>query len=204
MPAAADQGGGTESRDPGRNRRGPGVFHHGRAFHGGEHRQTIRRIILVDSEEYIRLPLAEKYEVARLIGRLNKRLGDRREVPTLLMGPGGGDLHPLSRCAGDLRRAQQYHRSGEVAFPGGNLMPELSSAPISSRIWSRPTSSTWRSSPTPRPALSARAGWRTAQRPGGADAGQRPLQEGGQGLQPPRRGLQLLADVVSQRLLCYR
>ena len=30
----------------------------------------------------------ERAEVARLIGRLNKRLGDRRELPTLLMGPG--------------------------------------------------------------------------------------------------------------------
>ncbi len=96
-------------------------------FMGGSIAQTIRRIILVDSEEYIRLSLTEKYEVARLIGRLNKRLGDRREVPTLLMGPGRwGTSTPSLGVPVTFAELNNITALAEIAFPGGNLMPELS------------------------------------------------------------------------------
>jgi hypothetical protein len=175
-------------------------------FMGGSIAQTIRRIILVDSEEYIRLPLAEKYEVARLIGRLNKRLGDRREVPTLLMGPGRwGTSTPSLGVPVSFAELNNITALAEVAFPGGNLMPELSfgthffqdlvEADIFYVALFPDTA-----------ACTFRKSWLEE------------LPNALEGLMPasarykkvvkvynlPGEGLQLLADVVSQQLLCYR
>jgi hypothetical protein len=173
---------------------------------GGSIAQTIRRIILVDSEEYIRLPLPEKYEVARLIGRLNKRLGDRREVPTLLMGPGRwGTSTPSLGVPVTFAELNNITALAEVAFPGGNLMPELSFGThffqdlVEADIFYAalfPDSEF----------CTFNRGWLEE------------LPNALEGLMPasarykkvvkvynlPGEGLQLMADVVSQRLLCYR
>ncbi|TLM67119.1 MAG: phosphoenolpyruvate synthase [Deltaproteobacteria bacterium] len=175
-------------------------------FMGGSIAQTIRRIILVDSEEYIRLPLPEKYEVARVIGRLNKRLGDRREVPTLLMGPGRwGTSTPSLGVPVTFAELNNITALAEVAFPGGNLMPELSFGThffqdlVEADIFYValfPDSEFCTFS----------KGWLEE------------LPNALEGLMPassrykkvvkvynlPGEGLQLMADVVSQRLLCYR
>jgi hypothetical protein len=175
-------------------------------FMGGSIAQTIRRIILVDFEEYIRLPLTEKYEVARLIGRLNRRLGDRREVPTLLMGPGRwGTSTPSLGVPVTFAELNNITALAEVAFPGGNLMPELSfgthffqdlvEADIFYVALFPDTES-----------CTFHKGWLAE------------LSNALEGLMPassrykkvvkvyniPGEGLQLLADVVSQRLICYR
>jgi hypothetical protein len=96
-------------------------------FMGGSIAQPIRRIIFVDPEEYMRLSLTDKYEVARLVGRLNKRLGDRNEVPTLLMGPGRwGTSTPALGVPVTFSELNNITALAEIAFTGGNLMPELS------------------------------------------------------------------------------
>jgi len=96
-------------------------------FMGGSIAQPIRRIIFVDPEEYTRLSLTDKYEVARLVGRLNKRLGDRNEVPTLLMGPGRwGTSTPALGVPVTFSELNNITALAEIAFTGGNLMPELS------------------------------------------------------------------------------
>jgi len=96
-------------------------------FMGGSIAQPIRRIIFVDPEEYTRLSLTDKYEVARLVGRLNKRLGDRKEVPTLLMGPGRwGTSTPALGVPVTFSELNNITALAEIAFTGGNLMPELS------------------------------------------------------------------------------
>lgn len=96
-------------------------------FMGGSIAQPIRRIIFVDPEEYARLSLTDKYEVARLVGRLNKRLGDRNEVPTLLMGPGRwGTSTPALGVPVTFSELNNITALAEIAFTGGNLMPELS------------------------------------------------------------------------------
>jgi hypothetical protein len=175
-------------------------------FMGGSIAQAIRRIILVDSEEYIRLPLAEKYEVARLIGRLNKRLGDRREVPTLLMGPGRwGTSTPSLGVPVTFAELNNITALAEIAFPGGNLMPELSFGThffqdlVEADIFYA--------------AIFPDSEFCTYNKEWLAE-----LSNALEGLMPassrykkvvkvynlPGEGLQLMADVVSQRLLCYR
>jgi hypothetical protein len=175
-------------------------------FMGGSIAQAIRRIILVDSEEYIRLPMTEKYEVARLIGRLNRRLGDRREVPTLLMGPGRwGTSTPALGVPVTFAELNNITALAEIAFPGGNLMPELSFGThffqdlVEADIFYValfPGS----------PFCTYRKEWLEE------------LPNALEGIMPassrykkvvkvynlPGEGLQLMADVVSQRLLCYR
>jgi hypothetical protein len=175
-------------------------------FMGGSIAQTIRRIILVDSEEYIRQPLTEKYEVARLIGRLNKRLGDRREVPTLLMGPGRwGTSTPSLGVPVTFAELNNITALAEVAFPGGNLMPELSFGThffqdlVEADIF-------YVALFPDTEACTFSKSWLEE------------LPNALEGLMPassrykkvvkvyniPGEGLQLMADVVSQRLLCFR
>jgi hypothetical protein len=175
-------------------------------FMGGSIAQTIRRIILVDSEEYIRLPLAEKYEVARLIGRLNRRLGERREVPTLLMGPGRwGTSTPSLGVPVTFAELNNITALAEIAFPGGNLMPELSFGThffqdlVEADIF-------YVALFPEADGCAFNRGWLEE------------LPNALEGLMPasarykkvvkvynlPGEGLQLLADVVSQRLLCHR
>ncbi|MDH4265438.1 MAG: phosphoenolpyruvate synthase, partial [Deltaproteobacteria bacterium] len=57
-------------------------------FMGGSLNQPLKRILYVDPESYHRLPLSEKYSIARLIGKLNQQILSREEVPALLIGPG--------------------------------------------------------------------------------------------------------------------
>lgn len=175
-------------------------------FMGGSIAQTIRRVILVDSEEYIRLPLAEKYEVARLIGRLNRRLGDRREVPTLLMGPGRwGTSTPSLGVPVTFAELNNITALAEIAFPGGNLMPELSFG--THFFQDLVEADIFYVALFPDAAGCAfNRGWLEE------------LPNALEGLMPasarykkvvkvynlPGEGLQLLADVVSQRLLCHR
>ncbi|HQP91858.1 MAG TPA: PEP/pyruvate-binding domain-containing protein, partial [Candidatus Omnitrophota bacterium] len=57
-------------------------------FLGGNISQKIQRVIYVDPQSYTKLNLSDKYEVARIVGRLNVMQGDKEGSPTLLMGPG--------------------------------------------------------------------------------------------------------------------
>lgn len=96
-------------------------------FMGGSIVQPLRRIIWVDPQEYSALPQADKYEIARLIGRLNKRTASREEMPTLLMGPGRwGTSTPSLGVPITFSEINHMVALAEVAFSSGNLMPELS------------------------------------------------------------------------------
>ena len=68
-------------------------------FMGGSIMQPLRRVIAVDPEGYTTLTLSDKYELARIIGRLNRMIPSREELPTLLIGPGRwGTTTPRSEC----------------------------------------------------------------------------------------------------------
>ncbi len=96
-------------------------------FMGGSVSRTIRRVISVDPQEYTRLTLSEKYEVARLIGRINKRVEDREATPTLLMGPGRwGTTTPSLGVPVTFAEISNVVALAEVAFQSEGLMPELS------------------------------------------------------------------------------
>lgn len=96
-------------------------------FMGGNISQPIKWVIWVEPSEYTRLPLAEKYEIARLVGRLNKRIADKVDSPTMLLGPGRwGTSTPAMGVPISFSEISNLTAIAEVAFTSGNLMPELS------------------------------------------------------------------------------
>ena len=97
------------------------------SFMGGSIVQPIRRVIAVDCDAYMPLELSEKYELARVIGRLNRMIVDPEITPTLLIGPGRwGTSTP--RLGVPVRFAEINAMAAivEVAFSAGGLLPELS------------------------------------------------------------------------------
>lgn len=96
-------------------------------FMGGNLIQPICRIIYVDGEAYIALSLTEKYDIARLIGKLNRLGGDRNSCPTLLMGPGRwGTTTPSLGVPVRFSEISNMAVMVEIEYAGRSLMPELS------------------------------------------------------------------------------
>jgi len=96
-------------------------------FLGGNVSFEIRRIIYIDPEKYARLVLSDKYEVARIVGGLNRDVKDRERMPTLLMGPGRwGTTTPSLGVPVKFAEINNVAVLAEIAFSAGNLMPELS------------------------------------------------------------------------------
>ena len=58
------------------------------SFMGGSIVQPIARVIAVDSEAFMGLPLTDKYELARIIGRLNRFIKARDQLPRCPSAPG--------------------------------------------------------------------------------------------------------------------
>jgi hypothetical protein len=96
-------------------------------FLGGNISQKLDWVISVNSEKYIGLAQADKYEVARLVGKLNRTLKDREGQAILLMGPGRwGTTTPSLGVPVKFAEINNVSVLTEVAFPAGNLSPELS------------------------------------------------------------------------------
>jgi hypothetical protein len=96
-------------------------------FMGGNIAQPLKWVIWVDPSEYSRLPETEKHEIARLIGRLNKRIADKVDSPTILLGPGRwGTSTPAMGVPITFSEINNFSVLAEIAFTSGNLMPELS------------------------------------------------------------------------------
>ncbi|MHC5075716.1 MAG: PEP/pyruvate-binding domain-containing protein [Planctomycetota bacterium] len=94
---------------------------------GGSISQRIKEIIYVEPSAYIELPLQQKYDVARLIGKLNKQITDREKQPVILMGPGRwGTTTPSLGIPVHFAEINNVSVLVEIAYEGGNLMPELS------------------------------------------------------------------------------
>ncbi len=96
-------------------------------FMGGSLSQDIRRIIYVRPENYSALSQSQKYDIARLVGALNKQITDREQTPTLLMGPGRwGTTTPSLGVPVSFSEINNVSVLCEIAYEGSNLMPELS------------------------------------------------------------------------------
>jgi hypothetical protein len=94
---------------------------------GGSISQPIRRIIYVDPASYVQMPLSQKYDIARLVGKLNRQISDRETTPTILLGPGRwGTTTPSLGVPVSFAEINKVAVLVEVAYEGGNLMPELS------------------------------------------------------------------------------
>ena len=96
-------------------------------FMGGSVVQNIGRVILVDPLAYGKLSISDKYSVARLIGKFNKLIKSREATPTMLLGPGRwGTTTPSLGVPVRFSEINNMSFLGEIAYTDGNLMPELS------------------------------------------------------------------------------
>jgi len=94
---------------------------------GGSISQPLKRIIYVDPAAYVQMSFTQKYDVARLIGKLNRQIPNRETTPTILLGPGRwGTTTPSLGVPVNFAEINKVAVLAEVAYEGGNLMPELS------------------------------------------------------------------------------
>ncbi|OHB81351.1 MAG: phosphoenolpyruvate synthase [Planctomycetes bacterium RBG_19FT_COMBO_48_8] len=96
-------------------------------FMGGSICQDIKKVIYVDPKAYIDLTLSEKYDIARLVGGLNRQITTKDAEPTILFGPGRwGTTTPSLGVPVSFHEINKFAILAEIAYEGGNLMPELS------------------------------------------------------------------------------
>jgi hypothetical protein len=94
---------------------------------GGGISQNIDSVIYVRPSVYCREPLSRRYEIARLVGHLNRTLGERQGTTTMLLGPGRwGTTTPSLGVPVSFAEISNADVLVEIAYEGGNLMPELS------------------------------------------------------------------------------
>jgi hypothetical protein len=96
-------------------------------FMGGNISSDITQIIYVEPQAYIDLSLTGKYDIARLVGKLNKQITDKDSQQTLLLGPGRwGTSTPSLGVPVGFHEINNVTALGEIAYEGANLVPELS------------------------------------------------------------------------------
>jgi len=96
-------------------------------FMGGSIFQDITKVIYVDPEAYINLQLSEKYDIARLVGELNRQVVTKETEPAIFFGPGRwGTTTPSLGVPVSFHEINNAVVLAEIAYEGGNLMPELS------------------------------------------------------------------------------
>ncbi len=94
---------------------------------GGSISQPIKRIIYVDPQAYVEMPISQKYSIARLVGKLNRQITNKETTPTILLGPGRwGTTTPSLGVPVNFAEINKITVLAEIAYEGGNLMPELS------------------------------------------------------------------------------
>lgn len=92
-------------------------------FMGGSVSLDIKRLIFVDPAIYGDLLMTEKYEVARIIGRVNKQTREK----AILIGPGRwGTRDPSLGVPVNFTEINNISALVEVDDPAGGFMPELS------------------------------------------------------------------------------
>ncbi|MFH1386359.1 MAG: PEP/pyruvate-binding domain-containing protein [bacterium] len=96
-------------------------------FMGGNVSQPINKVIYIDTREYAKLLYNKKFTVARLIGRLNREIKDRKKHPTMLIGPGRwGTKDATLGVPVSFAEINNFAALVEVAEPESGFMPELS------------------------------------------------------------------------------
>ncbi|MCX5805517.1 MAG: PEP/pyruvate-binding domain-containing protein [Proteobacteria bacterium] len=96
-------------------------------FMGGSVYENISLIIYIDPQGYSKLQLSEKYSVARLVGKINKTIGNRDKMPTILFGPGRwGTTTPAMGVPVTFSEINNIAAIAEIAYTEGSLIPDLS------------------------------------------------------------------------------
>jgi len=95
-------------------------------FMGSDFGISPETVIYVEPQEYIRLTVTDKYQVARIIGKLNQALG-KRQGGIALIGPGRwGTSTPSLGVPVSFAEICNVSVILEVAYPKEGYMPELS------------------------------------------------------------------------------
>ncbi|HNX24633.1 MAG TPA: PEP/pyruvate-binding domain-containing protein [Spirochaetota bacterium] len=96
-------------------------------FLGGSVIQPIDRIIYVEPEKYSALSRSDKYEVARIVGRLNRLIPENGTIAVMLIGPGRwGTTTPELGVPSRFSEINNVKVLVEMARMSENIMPELS------------------------------------------------------------------------------
>ena len=94
---------------------------------GGSVSQALARVIYIDPKGYTKLTLSEKYDVARVVGRLNKLIDRREDMPTAVFGPGRwGTTTPAMGVPVTFSEISKIAVIAEIAYRDGSLIPDLS------------------------------------------------------------------------------
>ena len=94
---------------------------------GGNLELQIRRLVYIIPEYYAGLTQSARYEIARLIGKLNALIESTEELPTILLGPGRwGTSTPSLGIPVSFAEINRFAVFGEIAFQASGFMPELS------------------------------------------------------------------------------
>ncbi len=94
---------------------------------GGSVSQPIQRLIFVDPREYSNLIMSKKYEIARLIGQINREMRQEKKISALLIGPGRwGTRDPSLGVPVSFSEINNISALVEIDDPEGGFMPELS------------------------------------------------------------------------------
>ncbi len=97
------------------------------SFLGGSIKQPINRVIYVDPENYSDLTISGKYEVARIVGRLNRIASEEPGINMMLMGPGRwGTSTPSLGVPSKFSEINHMKVLVEIARMSDNILPELS------------------------------------------------------------------------------
>jgi hypothetical protein len=99
---------------------------HGR-FLGGSLSLKAAYLIYVAPEVYAGLNLSDQYQVARIIGRINRRMGAASDRAALLFGPGRwGTSTPSLGIPVSFAEINHFAVLGEVAFKTAGFIPDIS------------------------------------------------------------------------------
>jgi hypothetical protein len=94
---------------------------------GGGLQQRLEKIVYIQPDAYINLSVNDKYQVARLIGQINRVFNERDKHPYILIGPGRwGSSTPSLGIPISFVEICNASVLVEVAQEEGGLMPELS------------------------------------------------------------------------------
>jgi hypothetical protein len=96
-------------------------------FMGGNVLLPVTCLIWVDPANYAGASLSNKYSVARLIGKLNRKIADPKTNPTLLMGPGRwGTQTPAMGVPVKFSEINHITALMEISYQAGSMVPDLS------------------------------------------------------------------------------
>ncbi len=96
-------------------------------FMGPSVYEKMRYIIYLRAEDYLSLNTQDKYQAARIIGMLNRVVGNQKSHPSVLIGPGRwGTSTPSLGVPVSFAEISHIRLLVEVAYQEKGLMPELS------------------------------------------------------------------------------